>query len=316
MLIENVWILSGPFKLGVSLLATTRSLGQPLCSPAVFQNNCRQFSWGLLEICVEAIRMMNLTIKRAVPDALDNKRSEMLDSLSDRFTDRLEISFSESVSQSSLSCACSLCKGVTFGSSSTPELSSSLGSNLNPDALVSSSFGDITKDYIDWDGGNTTLTYTVFDRESDNFIFTSLEQTPQEEALIDDTFAEVDALIELDFVESESLLDSEVVVIKVDRYIGWIKPSTVGQVVEGENRWFVLWKDTGDAEFDSNTIVHEIGHSLGLSHPNEDPNNPEWNTVEDTMMSYNSLSGEWGVEFTDVDLAALTGIWGVESDSV
>lgn len=245
-------------------------------------------------------------------NALGGRRSERLNPLSDRFADRLESSSLESVSRDSLSCACSICKGETSGSSSILESTS----NLEPEALVSASFGDITKDYIDWDGGNTTLTYTVFDRESDNFFFTSSEQTAQEEALIDETFAEVDTLIELDFEESEFIFNSEIVVIKVDRYFGWRNPSIVGQVVEGPNRWFVLWKDTGDDEFDSNTIVHEIGHSLGLSHPNENPNNPLWNTVEDTVMSYNSLAGEWGDEFTDVDLAALTEIWGIESNSI
>lgn len=140
-------------------------------------------------------------MERAVSNALGGRRSERLNPLSDRFADRLESSSLESVSRDSLSCACSICKGETSGSSSILESTS----NLEAEALVSASFGDITKGYIDWnpEGDNTTLTYTVFDRESENFFFTSLEHTVQEEALIDETFAEVDPLIELDFEESD-----------------------------------------------------------------------------------------------------------------
>ena len=57
------------------------------------------------------------------------------------------------------------------------------------------------------------------------------------------------------------------------------------------------------------TIIHEIGHALGLSHPYEDPANGNWNT-DDTIMSYNSSPDGWGVWFSDLDIAALIKMWG------
>ncbi|MDA9149195.1 hypothetical protein N9N71_01505 [Synechococcus sp. AH-229-G18] len=259
--------------------------------------------------------MKNSALERFNTDFLGNRIGEIQNPLSERLENRLGTTSSESVLLGLASCACSFCAGVSFDSTKTSELSQD--SSLSPNAIISSTYGDITKGYIDWDpdGGNTSLTYTVFDTDKSNVLFTSLEHSDEEEALIDETFAEVDSLIELDFVESESVRDSEIVVLKVEDYLPWMfSPGVVGQVVEGANRWFVLWRPTGDPEFDVNTILHEIGHGLGLSHPNEFPSDPRWNTVEDTMMSYNAgPGGQWGLDYTDIDSSALTEIWGVES---
>ena len=81
----------------------------------------------------------------------------------------------------------------------------------------------------------------------------------------------------------------------------------------------MYWKDTDGlaslSDFDANTIVHEIGHMLGLSHPNNDPSNPAW-TTDDTVMSYNISPDGWDTWFSDADLIALQSIWGVENDPI
>ncbi|CAK24104.1 Conserved hypothetical protein (contains a HExxH zinc-binding site) [Synechococcus sp. WH 7803] len=102
--------------------------------------------------------------------------------------------------------------------------------------------------------------------------------------------------------------------------------TTVGQVVPQSDSWHVLWLDTSDGNslgfdptgagdpFDANTIIHEIGHALGLSHPNEDPTNPQW-TTDDTVMSYNISSDGWDYTFSEADIAALQIIWGTENSA-
>lgn len=55
-------------------------------------------------------------------------------------------------------------------------------------------------------------------------------------------------------------------------------------------------------------IAHEILHSFGLSHPDQDGYNPDFNT-KDTLMSYN-WKGGWKGSLGSIDTDALQDLWG------
>lgn len=134
-------------------------------------------------------------------------------------------------------------------------------------------------------------------------------------------FSRLDEIIDLDFEEMSHPNGSEIDIYSVD-YSSSFDTNVVGQVISQETihgAWFdVIWKDSNGKDettsLDLNIIIHELGHALGLSHPQDDPFNSNW-TTSDTVMSYNQSSNGWDQWFSDLDIAALKSIWGRENDN-
>lgn len=166
--------------------------------------------------------------------------------------------------------------------------------------------------------GNTykkTITY---------FIDTSLDSSAR---FIQDTISKIDELIDLDFslAQSKSAAD---IYFHYQRYsggngqVGLTKSGARGEtsgVWDPRIRGYVyttVWSmDQIDVGIETtsygttlskynlvkdstaNTILHEIGHALGLDHPNDNPNDSRY-TTKDTIMSYNIISTGSATPFT------------------
>ena len=223
--------------------------------------------------------------------------------------------------------------------------------------------GDFTDSYLelyrDYFKSIEKIGYYIHDQVSKiaNPSYYSWTHWDGHETAIHKAFDDIDSQIDLDFYETSNILEAQIHIYRVSPYpgipddvYGFAMGSHQGALIPsgGNNELFqsVVWSDFpddygtyyksnpflideggydfGSAQWqDVHTIIHEIGHALGLSHPQSGGNDDPWgghHNSDVTIMSYNANISydSFGIfayapSWSSEDISHLKLIWGDEN---